>query len=42
MNDFRCHYKSDWHIFNIKRKAEKKLTVNQQDYMIFELDSNFK
>jgi len=39
--EFRNHFKSEWHNFNLKRKMEKKTLLNEDEYKNILFDNEF-
>lgn len=39
--DYRTHFKTKWHVFNLKRKCEKLESLTEEEYKINELDKEF-
>ncbi|KRX06366.1 Ribosome maturation protein SBDS, N-terminal [Pseudocohnilembus persalinus] len=39
--EFRNHYKSDWHVENVKRKTKEQPALSYQEFQIIQLDAEF-
>ncbi|KAL4506761.1 hypothetical protein ABPG72_001182 [Tetrahymena utriculariae] len=40
--EYRAHFKSDWHVFNVKRKAVQEAILSEIEYKTHMLDINFQ